>query len=156
MSVKDAMLRHHQKQLKRTVRRKNNKPEKLVETACMKWFKAHGFSMDIIEGKGGRNAYGAITVRPGYVDCSGNDKYGSSVYVEFKARGRRYNLSMLQRKFLEEKIRTNCFAVVVDSAEILEEYYDTWSDIICPIEKRVYLTSLLPKSKVVDDDGELF
>lgn len=128
MSAEDALLKHHQKLLKQSEprKRRNKRPEKEVESACLKWMREHGWSVDVIEASGGRNMYGAVTVKSGFSDACGNTQHGLAVFVEFKAPGRLATLRDHQRVFLTKKINTNCFAVVVDSASRLSTLFDEW------------------------------
>jgi len=160
MSAQKALYKYYEKQLPKgnNRKRKNKKPEKNVEKACLKWMREHGFNVDIIEAKGGyNNTYGVIAVKAGFSDCVGNDNLGRGVYIEFKANGRRANVSEQQRQFLLSKIHTNAFAVVTDSVEHLSNCYGIWCGLYdfgkykrC----REFLLSILPKSKLPEDDGK--
>jgi len=156
-------MRHHERCLKKDAgpQRKNKKPEKQVEKDCLKWMRENGFDVDIIEASGERNEFGAIAVKSGYSDCSGNDSFGRAVYVEFKAPGRAVFSSVRpgQIKFLKRKIETNCFAVVVDSAKVLENYYRAWINVGMTRGRdgaREYLKDIFPKERVNQDDSDLF
>lgn len=143
--------RKYIKKARTTKRTKNQKPEKQVEKYCLVWLRKNGFDVDIIEAGGGFNAYGAVTVKSGYVDCSGNDRHGYAVYIEFKAPKRLSTLRENQRDFLERKINSGAFACVVDSACLLEDIYAEWFNTDLP-EKKNYLLSKLPRRKTRTDD----
>lgn len=140
-------------------KRKNKKPEDITVGECKSWYKRHGFDMSIIESKASYSQasgrYTSFTVESGYSDSSGNDKHGNAVYVEFKARGKRSTLREGQRDFLLRKIKTNCFAVCVDSAELLHDYYYHWIS-LTDSDRRKYLFSLIPKHRIRDSGGDLF
>jgi len=146
-----------QDRLRRGPTRTNQKPEKEVETACMDWLKAFGFDMNVIESKAVFNPqsgrYISGQVKAGYLDSSGNDSQGHACYVEFKAPGRRSTLSDKQREFALRKIDTNAFAVVVDSADLLNDFYRCWRKIFRQdkFEARQYLKKLLPPEPVRRD-----
>jgi len=129
-SVIAAMEKHHKRQLNepRQSRGKRNKaPERdLTQKPCMKWMRDHKMDVELIEASGGVNQFGGIAVKNGYSDCSGCDRFGYAVYVEFKAPGKIKTLRPQQRDFLEKKIRSNAFAIVTDSIERLDELYNAW------------------------------
>jgi len=132
---------------------KNRKPEKEVEKACMNWFRDQGFSMNVIEASGGRNMYGAITVKSGFVDSAGCTPLGIGSFVEFKAPGRLSTLRDNQREFLLEKINKGCFACVVDSAGSLSRLYQEWYMIYIEDKNQSIelLLNSLPKKRVSND-----
>jgi len=153
MSVESALNTYSEKQLKKDKgpQRRNKKPEKDVEKDCLKWMRDSGFDVNIIEAGGGRNAYGATTVSPGFADCAGNDKDGYAVYVEFKAPSRRSSLREHQRRFLRRKIRTNAFSICVDSCSLLSVSYRIWRGLIDDgrhQRARDYLMTMMPKQNI--------
>jgi hypothetical protein len=125
--VRQAVEKHHAKQLREPRKKPNGKPEKEVEKACMAWLRANGFSCSVVESKAvyseasGRYMNGQTDA--GFADCVGVHDSGTAVFIEFKAKGRLSTLRPAQKAFLREKIRFNAFAIVVDSAEMLAE---TW------------------------------
>lgn len=153
MSAKDALLKYHARQIKsnnsRAKKKRNKKPEKEAVKEMLSWLRGYGFSVNEIEAKAVYNPkagrYVSGQVSAGYPDISGNDKHGCAVYVEAKAKGKRSTVSELQVEFLKEKIKTNCFAVVSDSADFLATAYKFWVGIDDYSNKRKYLMSLLPK-----------
>lgn len=144
--IKRSIEKFSARQLKTTTV-KNSSPEKLVEKDCMKWFEENGFDITIIDSSS-YNHWGQARVSEfGFSDAAGN--YGSlAVYVEFKARGRRKNLSYKQYKFLERKIAAGCFAVVVDRVELLNEIFNKWR-LMHINESKTYLMTCLPMSDEV-------
>ncbi len=162
MSAQKALYNYHAKQLPKNNRagRKNKKPEKDVEKSCLKWMRGHGMNVDIIEAKGGyNNAYNVIPVKAGFSDCVGNDNLGRALYIEFKSKGNKNRLMEHQRQFLLNKIHTNSFAIVCDSVDHLSNSYNIWAGLYDygKYERaREFLLSLLPKSKIPDDDQPLF
>jgi len=137
--------------------RKNDKPEKkLVEAPCKKLMKSWGWSYQIIEAKAvwskKRQRFVNSHVKKGTVDCSATDNYGFSCWIEFKAPGRRadVNKNEQQLNFVRQKIMQNAFSVVVDSAELLEEYYSEWIRLRWDGDlagARQYLLDALPKKR---------
>lgn len=135
MSAKDALNRFYAKDMQRqekertgTPHRRNEKPEwEQTVKPCMKWFKTNGFSMTKVESKAvycfqsGRYLTGQAEA--GFSDAAGCTPDGIGAFIEFKAPGRRSNLSEGQRAFLMEKILKGAFAVVVDSTTCLEKIW---------------------------------
>ncbi len=153
MSLKDrvekAMMNHHKSLLpsnKKPRSKRNKAPEKQVVKDQIKWLRSIGCSVYIVEAqavyspKAGR--YLSSQTKPGTSDICGNNRDGIGVYVESKAKGRRSSLRPDQRDFLEEKIGTNCFAVVSDSVEHLEQVYNEWFG-RGRADRRLFLMSLI-------------
>jgi hypothetical protein len=130
--------------------RKNQKPEKELEREAMKWLRANGFDCTVVESKSTfskqKNRFISQSAAPGTCDIVGNDPTGRAVFIELKAKGRIGTLRENQRNFLERKIRTGCFAVVVDSVESLQQFYNVWTS-YDPSLRAHYLESLLPERK---------
>lgn len=132
-------------------RRTNEKPEKEVEKAVLIWCKQNSFDVDVVEAKSKYNvSTGMYTGRAtsiGLSDIIGNDKHGLAIFIELKAEGRRVGSALReqQRKFLTRKIMSNCFAVVTDSAEYLEQSYRHFLSLPTVEEKQDYLLKELPK-----------
>lgn len=130
--IKLATEKYIQKQEPKSLSsRKNKKPEQLVVNECMSWMKSQGFNMTIVESKAVYNVkaqrYLHSQAVRGMSDAVGNDAFGIGVFIEFKAKGRRSTIKEHQIDFLKHKIQTNCFAVVVDSVDLLKTYYQEWS-----------------------------
>jgi len=135
--------------------RTNQKPEKEVEKECLKWMRDKGWNVQIYEAKAtwspAAGQWLQQGMKSGTCDCMGSTSDGHMVAVEFKAPGRlstfnsqdRYN----QRKFIVDKINSNCFACVTDSAARLEFIFTTWVKIPDASERRTYLLSMLPQQK---------
>lgn len=145
------MLKYHSRQLRKDApKRTNKKPEKVVEKLVMSWLNARGFSVNVIEAKAtysraaGRYLSGQTDA--GVSDIVGNDRYGCGVFIELKAPGKRATLRPAQSQFLKEKIRTNCFAVCVDSVDLLERLYRNWSS-VDGVDSQKYLMNELPKQR---------
>lgn len=161
-SVKKALANYYKRQMgdhSRSPKKKNKKPEKIVEKQVTDWCKKHDLDVSIVECKGvynsATNTYLHGMTEPGYSDLSGNNKYGMAVYIELKAKGRRSTIRLRQMQFLVRKIKAGCFAVVVDSPEILEEQYYQWFDLVMAKridEAKSYLLSVLPKKRQRADD----
>ena len=165
MSAKTALHNYLSRQLQnnsRDPKRKNEKPEKIVEKSVTSWCKRHRIDVSIVECKGVYNSKTRTFLHgmtePGYSDLSGNNEFGIAVYIELKAKGRRSTLRVKQDEFLRRKINYGCFAVVVDSAELLEEMYYGWLNYInknLVAEAKKYLLGQLPKKRR-EVDGPLF
>ena len=156
-SIENALLRNHQRQLKRDspTRKKRQTPEQDVVKQLLSIMRTYHWDVDVIESKGGyRNDFGVVPVKPGYSDISGNDNYGLAVYVEAKAPKCRSTIRHNQMLFLVRKIRSNAFAVVVDSAELLMEFYTTFIGLKGSIERQKYLIECLPKKHIWNRDHD--
>ncbi len=89
----------------------------------------------------------------------GNTDGGISVAVEFKAPGALSSFNSekryLQRKFIVDRINSNCFACVVDSVARLEFIWTRWMMLKeNPDEARQFLIASLPqteKSRLKDE-----
>lgn len=143
--------------------RHNNAPEKEVQDEVLKWLRDNGFSINVVESKAIYNRkserYISQSVAPGFVDLVGNDKIGLGVFIELKAKGRRSTLRDNQRAFLQEKINTGCFAVVVDSVELLEKQYEHF--VLLRYRQQIqqakeFLLLALPVQKIKEDNEPLF
>lgn len=122
----------------------------------MRWLRASGFDVTVIEAKATfnqkRSRFIAQSVAPGTCDIVGNDSAGRAVFIELKAPGRRSTLREQQRDFLQRKIKTGCFAVVVDSVEMLKEFYSVWTSHDASLRFH-YLESVLPKKSEPKKDS---
>lgn len=149
-----AIERYIQKQTpSKKPRRKNNKPEKLVEKEVLAWCKQQGWSVDVVESKAVYSAsagrYLSGQTKSGYADVVGSTDQGLSVSIELKSPGRRATVRLAQYEFLKEKIHKNCFAVVVDSAKLLESYY---LEFLQSKNRIQLLMTFLPLPKEMRDD----
>lgn len=132
--------------------RKNTKPEKEVEKACLEWMRKAGWQVEIFEAKATYNPHAGIWMQQGMkdgtADCLGSNEQGIAVAVEFKAPGCRVasRLRDKQREFLVKKINGNNFAVVTDSVAYLEKTYNRWLEIRSQDLKRaqIFLLGQLP------------
>jgi hypothetical protein len=164
-SVKLALARYYQKQMgdnSRSPKRKNEKPEKIVEREVTAWCHANNIDVSIVECKGvynqKTNTFLHGMTEPGYSDLSGNNEYGTAVFIELKAPGRRSTLRPKQDDFLVRKIKMGCFACVVDSSKLLHEIYYSWYNYSsCGLiaESKRYLMSQMPKRRQ-EKDAPLF
>ncbi|RTL05219.1 hypothetical protein EKK58_08710 [Candidatus Dependentiae bacterium] len=160
--VQAALEKYYEKQENKdsVTQRRNKKPEEITVRSCMAWMRGNGFDVNIVESKSVFNPnigrYMNSQTRPGVLDCFGNDPFGVAVYVEFKALGKRHTLRPNQRDFIEKKIKTHCFAVVVDSQECLQKFYEHWRTLDSEAARQQYLFSILPKERnqnpLSDDD----
>lgn len=142
-------------------KRQNKKPERDTEKAVLHWAKSNQIYLHVVESSSydprlGQKGIGKASA--GMSDLIGNTPTGLSCYIELKAKGRRRNLSELQRLFLEQKIDQSCFAVVVDSVEAVQEYWHIFCSLKNPTERKEYLKKMLPsikrKEKPARDDFE--
>jgi hypothetical protein len=164
-STLDALNKFSQRQLDeakpKESRKHYGKPEKEVETACLELMRSWGWTVQVIESKANWNGRAWVQqgAKAGTADCLGNTENGVSVAIEFKAPGRLSSFNTekryLQRKFIVDKINSNCFACVVDSAERLQTIFDRWKSLSDKGLARAYLLSMLPekneKKKLKDD-----
>ena len=147
-SVYDAIMKYNERQTfpkESGPKRKNEKPEKEVEKDVLDWSKKNNCFLHVVESKAvysvSAGRYLAGQAEDGYPDLSGNNTDGHSMWVELKAKGKRSNLSVNQYEYLCSKIDQNCFAVVVDSSDILNEFYYSWKN---SKNRQAYLKSVLP------------
>lgn len=153
MSVSESLISNNLKQLRQKKSKRNKKPERIVQNKVVAWLSAHCFDCDVIESKSHINPYTgrfhSQSAKTGFTDIAGNDGLGRAVFIELKAPKRRSTLRPAQRMFLTRKITSFCFAVVVDSEELLSEYYGEWSRLsaIDRCKARDYLFSVLPNEK---------
>jgi hypothetical protein len=136
--IKAAVLSHSARQLKSlSPKRKNMKPEKLVETECLLWMRSQGWDVSIYESKATYNPaagrYISSSMRAGTADCMGTTNQGIAVFIEFKAKGKLSTFgnsrNFRQQEFLISKINHGAFSCVVDSVDILKAYYIQWMKI---------------------------
>lgn len=152
--VKKALNNYFEREAKKSLRRprRNMKPEKLVEQACVQWMTAQGWDVAIYEAKAVYNPFAGRYLRgvmkAGTVDCQGVMPDGTFVAVEFKAPGRLSTFNSIrndrQREYLINKINHNAFGAVVDSAELLGQIYKAWADEKDPSAKKWLLMDRLP------------
>lgn len=137
-----------------TPKRKNQKPEKLVEKDCLAFLRQLGCAVYVVESKAHYSAqagaYVSQSAQSGFSDLVGCLPNGLFLAVELKAKGRRSTLKPNQREFLVQKIQRGGFGVCVDSVAMLESVYNQWT--LAPAEtKRTFLMSQLPPDKTLDD-----
>ena len=162
MSVRNALFKYSQKQMafgKNTRSKKNQKPEREVEKAVMKWLGKNGFSVSVVESKStystAAGRYTSGNACPGFSDIVGCDTDGYAVFIELKAVGKRSTMSEVQRVFLSEKIKHNAFAMVCDSVCNLDNCYDKWR-CIGVSDRRKFLFNMLPKARKKARGDDLF
>lgn len=123
----------------------------------MSWLNQNGFACDIIESKAvfskAANRYLHGQTVPGMSDIVGVDSVGRACYIELKAKGKRNNISMAQYVFLQAKIQNHAFAVVVDSADLLAQYYKAFYSFIKAGDHngaRNYMREILPTNTTIE------
>lgn len=154
-------------------KRKNEKPEKDVEKACLKWMRERGWNVQIYESKAvyseSAGRYISQNMKAGNTDCMGTLPNGIGVYVEFKAKGRRSQFASFknhrQQEFVQQKIEAGGFACVVDSPELLESIFEHWMQLRMQENSQLehtfkaskeYLMSQVPKRTREEYDEPLF
>lgn len=153
-STKAALMRYYEKQLNKNTgrKKKNGNPEKIVEKAVMEWAKNQGWFVGVFEAKSVYNksagVYISSTMEYGTPDILGISNNQTMVAIELKAKGRRSTLREAQRKYLIEVISRNGFAVVVDSVDLLAEYWRLFNG---SFNKKATLLEWLPKEKNIDN-----
>lgn len=131
--------------------------EKAVEQEIMAWAFQNRWSLDVYDSKGSysetRGQYARNTgIKTGHPDLAGSDNLGRAVYLELKKAGQASKCRLEQHQFLSRKIESNCFAMVVDSVQVLETTYHTWLKLRNEgkeKEARDYLRGLLPTKVLV-------
>lgn len=123
-------------------------PEKQVEIDVLAECQNLNIDVDVIDSKAtfsvAKCRYSkSKTATEGMPDLIGNDQNGIAVFIELKARGKLSTLRPKQRLFLERKIRMGCFAVVLDNANSLTDYYLSFLKLKAE-ERTNFLFSLLP------------
>lgn len=158
--IAHAIERYEKKQLKEALppSRRNNKPEKLVESECMDWMRLRGWNVKVYEAKATYDPririYRQQSMQAGVADCMGNLPDGVACVVEFKAKGKLSTFARpenyRQRDFLVQAIHTGAFACVVDSADLLQGIHNEWKRLRdrgeLTLAKR-YLIEMLPKRR---------
>ena len=159
-STKDALLRFSEKVCKDTdkmsgqVSKKTyGKPEKEVEKAVLRACDDVKIDINVVESKAVYSVHAGRYLRgqaaPGFSDLVGNTCFGTAVYIELKAKGKRANLSDAQREFLKRKITTECFACVTDSEEHFLSLYSRWANLFSKDRAQAVklLNDSLPKER---------
>lgn len=144
--------------------RKNDKPEKRLQTDALHWMRTKGWSVNVFEAKStydpSRGRYISQSMKAGTLDIGGSTSEGIACVIELKAPGKLSTLRDNQRKTLHEKINSNNFACVVDSVHRLETMYTEWRrlrDLGDAAGARAYLVSMIPpESKSGLESEELF
>ena len=161
--VEKALRNYHEKQLpkkKKTRRKPNKKPEQELVKSLISYCRAHKIDVQVVESQNvysqTSGKYTRAQTRAGTPDLIGNDRSGLSVWIEAKAPGRLSTLRENQREFLERKIRSNCFAVVVDSVERLNSLYYNFLKFNNRKQAQEYLLFQLPRPKKAVPDQPLF
>lgn len=133
-------------------------PEKQVEEQIMTWLKQNAFSMDIFDSKATWSP-GAKTFRKnrslveGCADLLGVSPEGYFVAIELKAPKKETICRVEQRRFLERKILSNGFGIVVSSVDALSESWSAWLNLRKEnklIEAQKYLLDKLPKKVLIN------
>lgn len=133
-------------------------PEKQVEQEVMQWLKANAFSVDIFDSKATWSP-GAKTFRKnrslveGCADLLGVSREGYFVAIELKAPKKETVCRAEQRAFLERKIRSNGFGIVVSSVDALSDSWSSWLALRKEnklLEAQQYLLNKLPKKVLVN------
>ena len=132
----------------RQPKKKYNKPERQTENDCLIWCRSKNIFVHVVESSSydpivGRKTFSRAT--PGMPDLIGNTANGNSVYIELKAKQRRSTLKEHQREFLIAKIKQNCFAVVVDRVEKLDQYFREFCKLKNLEMRQTYLLDCLPQ-----------
>jgi hypothetical protein len=143
----------------RATNKKNKSPEKDIVKELLSVGKSLGMSLHVVESKAtfsqATGRYTGSAMRAGIPDIIGCDADGFSVWIEAKAKGRKSTLRDNQREFLEKKISSNCFAVVLDCAGMLESTYKIWKKIGRTDQRQSYLKGLLPTKRVSPQKNQI-
>lgn len=164
-SVEDAITRYYERQnlvpTTSVPTRKNEKPEKEVEKKVLDWCRSFaGWSMDVVEAKAvfseGAQMYLHSQAKSGFSDLVGCTGMGLFVAIELKAPGRLSTLREKQREYLIDKINKGCFAVVVDSVELLITLWKTFVSLPSVEERKKFLLESLPKPPKSKSNNQVF
>lgn len=162
-STKKALNRYFEKLAKeqkpKAPRRKNKAPEKVVVGQLCAWMSEQGWSYDIAEA----STYDRITRRhsEGRLPAGFSDVVAAAplvgvavaAYIEAKAPSRRSTLKPHQRDFLIRKIEAGSFAVVVDSAQLLEKFWLEYKEAVeSGRPTKDILLAMLPKQNTKAHD----
>lgn len=108
----------------------NVKREKAVEKEVMAMAQEIGLDLSVIDSSAKYSKtlerYREGVTESGFSDLCGNDQEGRAVFVELKAPGKLRAIRAEQIRFLERKARSGCFAVCVDSGQLLFDLYVQW------------------------------
>lgn len=134
--------------------RRNLKPEKEVEKACLEWMRQEGWSIQIIESKATfdpkRQRYISQSTKAGTSDCFGMTKNVEPCFIEFKAPGKLQTFALekngRQQQYLISKIKAGAFGCVVDSVERLKKIYLAWQSLRGD-DAKDFLLNQLPRPK---------
>lgn len=133
-------------------------PEKQVEKEIVEWLKQNAFSIDVFDSKATWSP-GAKTFRKnrslveGCSDLLGVSPEGYFVAIELKAPKKETVCRIEQRKFLERKILSNGFGIVVSSVHVLSESWSAWIALRKEnklLEAQKYLLNKLPNKVLVN------
>jgi len=159
--VNAAMVRYYQRLDRENnpkPARKNKSPERDTEAQVLSWCRQNDFHMHVVDSSrydGFRKSLSkAQKAEVGFPDLCGNTGEGLSVWIELKAKDRRSTVSPAQRRFLEKKIEQQAFAVVVDKADRLDQYWRKYCSLKTPLEKKNYLIDCMPKQVAKKSDPE--
>jgi hypothetical protein len=153
-STKLALLNYSRRQLPKEKRKKkNNDPERQVESEMIKTLNKLGFCLQKIESKATYSikagSYKSQSAKQGTSDIVGCAPSGLGVFIEVKAPGKLSTLKQHQAEYLIERAERGAFAGCFDSLEGVLSSYEVW------LEKRKaskaeafkYLMGILPKFK---------
>lgn len=133
-------------------------PEKQVEKKVLEWLKTNAFSVDVFDSKATWSP-GAKTFRKnrslveGCADLLGVSPEGYFVAIELKAPKKEGSCRVEQRRFLERKILSNGFGIVVSSVDALADSWFSWLSFRREnktLEAQKYLLNKLPKKVLVN------
>jgi hypothetical protein len=162
--IKSAIEKYTEKnKAKSAPTRSNGSPEKDLEKEVLSFLENNSFHVNVVESKATFNQqqqrFISSSVKSGFADIVGNHYTGIAVFIELKAPGRRSTLRDNQREFLLSKIETGCFAVCIDSVELLEAQWNRFRELIDRkqyIFAQDFLKLALPYKKQYVDDEPLF
>ena len=146
--LQKAVEKYSSRGLKKQTKKREH-PEKELEKEVMTWAKEYGFDLTVVDSSGYGTWDNKKVGELGVTDLIGNYK-ALSVWIELKAKGKLSTIRYDQYKFLERKAQAGCFAVCVDSVDLLKEIWSQWLYKKTvgqgPIE---YLLDVLPKGAKV-------
>lgn len=102
-------------------------PEQKVEKEVLGYCLEMNIDVSIVDSKAiyseKAEKYKKNKTEVGFSDLVGDLPSGTAAYIELKARGKLKKTSPEQKQFLMGKAQRGCFAVVVDSSDLLHDLY---------------------------------
>lgn len=152
--VRKAIEKNHQKALPKKKKKWTDR-EGPVVIEIKNALEKVGFSIHRVEARAVWNPdagrYMDGQTEASFPDLCGCGPDGESVWVEVKAKGKRFATSYGQFEFLKEKIIKGCFAIVADQPDFALKNFLRWKNHPTP---KKFLLSLLPNVSPPGDSDD--